>query len=432
MTLSRTTIVLLLAVVPFAVASTVAENDVRQDTSTVVPGNSTAPSDSPEPMPKWAGFIGCLVASVFFGSNLLPVKQFSAGDGFFFQFIFCVAVWLVGLVLDIILNNQRFYPLVLIGGEYARRLPPNGFATRSTISGVLWTTGNLVTVFCIKTCGLAVGLLIWGTTSLIVGWAGGRFGFFGVKAQIPPTAVKLGLNYTSVVLAAISAIFFLFIESNTTTAASATSEGREASYSASSDDRSMVSLSRLEKAENKEEDENIDMDFPFLNKMSDRVQKILGCALAAMAGIFYGLMFIPDQYIRDHAGRFTDEEGRSPPANGLYYINSQYSGVLLSSLFYFVVYAALKRNKPVINPVVALPALASGAMWGIANIGFIVAISALSSAVAYPIVSVLPGIVTSLWSLFLFREIQGKRNYLFLSAGMLVRILAAILSGLSA
>ncbi|CAF4784057.1 unnamed protein product, partial [Rotaria magnacalcarata] len=53
---------------------------------------------------------------------------------------------------------------------------------------VLWTTGNLVTVFCIKTCGLAVGLLIWGTTSLVVGWAGGRFGIFGLAPQVPTTS----------------------------------------------------------------------------------------------------------------------------------------------------------------------------------------------------------------------------------------------------
>jgi hypothetical protein len=67
-------------------------------------------------VPLWAGFVGCLVASVFFGSNLLPVKQFSAGNGIFFQFAFCIAAWLIGLLLDLILDNQRFYPLVLIGG----------------------------------------------------------------------------------------------------------------------------------------------------------------------------------------------------------------------------------------------------------------------------------------------------------------------------
>ena len=68
-------------------------------------------------------------------------------------------------------------------------------------------------------------------------------------------------------------------------------------------------------------------------------------------------------------------------------------------------------------------------MWAVANIGFIVAISTLTGAVAYPIVNVLPGIVSSLWSLFLFREIQGKKNLIFLGIGMLLRILAAVLSG---
>lgn len=68
-------------------------------------------------VPLWAGFMGCLVASVFFGSNFVPVKQYSAGDGFFYQFVYCVAVWIIGLILDVILDNQRFYPLVLIGGK---------------------------------------------------------------------------------------------------------------------------------------------------------------------------------------------------------------------------------------------------------------------------------------------------------------------------
>jgi hypothetical protein len=67
-------------------------------------------------VPLWAGFIGCLVASIFFGSFLLPVKQFSAGDGFFFQFVSCAAIYVVGLIVDLILGNQRLYPLVIVGG----------------------------------------------------------------------------------------------------------------------------------------------------------------------------------------------------------------------------------------------------------------------------------------------------------------------------
>jgi len=80
-------------------------------------GNTTAIAASVDgPLPIWAGFIGCLVASIFFGSSFVPVKQFSAGDGVFFQFIFCIAVYFVGLIVDLILNNQNWYPLVLIGG----------------------------------------------------------------------------------------------------------------------------------------------------------------------------------------------------------------------------------------------------------------------------------------------------------------------------
>ncbi|CAF1479684.1 unnamed protein product [Adineta steineri] len=380
---------------------------VASDEVTIENNSTASNATKEEPMPKWAGFIGCIVASGVFGSYLLPVKQFSVGDGFFFQFVFCVAVWLVGLILDLIIGNQRFYPLVLVGG-------------------VLWTTGNLVTVFCIKTCGLSVGLLIWGTTSLIMGWAGGRFGLFGVTAQVPVSTTDKALNYISVVLAAISAIFFLFIKSTTTT----TPTKRKASYDANYDGRSTMELSDRRNTDKNDAD-NLETDFPFLNRINEKLQKVLGCVLAALAGVFYGLMFIPDQYIRDHKDDYVYDT-KPAPMNGLFYISSQYAGILLSSLFYFVVYAALKHNKPVVNASVILPALASGALWAIANIGFIVAISALSSAVAYPIVSVLPGIVSSLWSLFLFREIQGKKNYIFLGIGMVIRILAAVFSGLSA
>ena len=68
-------------------------------------------------VPIWVGFIGCLVATIFFGSNLIPVKQFSSGDGFFFHLIFCVAMHIVGIIVDLILDNQRFYPLAMLGGK---------------------------------------------------------------------------------------------------------------------------------------------------------------------------------------------------------------------------------------------------------------------------------------------------------------------------
>lgn len=286
----------------------------------------------------------------------------------------------------------------------------------------MWNTGNLATVFCIKTCGLAVGVLIWSTTSLIMGWASGRFGFFGLTPQVPTTTTKLALNYASVVLAASSAIIFVFIKS--------TSKPRKPRYDAMNDAKIPVNLSKTTTIPI-EIEQILETDFPFLNRLSVPVQKAVGCALAATAGAFFGIIFIPDQYIRDHREKFIYKND-IPPKNGLYYVSSQYSGILLSSIFYFIIYGIFKRNRPNINPSIALPAMISGAMWAIANVGFIVAISVLKSAVAYPIVSVLPGIVASLWSLFWFKEIQDKRNYIVLACGMIVRCLAAILSGLSA
>lgn len=253
-----------------------------------------------------------------------------------------------------------------------------------------------------------------------MGWAGGRFGIFGLTPQVPSTDSKLALNYLGVAFAALSGIFFLFIKS--------TNKPQSSLYNINSEEPTPLELSEIGNSNAEEYEEEI--DFPFLNRMSPTIQKVVGCTLAAFAGLFYGLMFVPDQYIRDHQQDFLFH-GKAPPKNGLFYVNSQYSGILLSSLSYFIIYSILKRNKPSINPSIALPAMVSGVMWAVANIGFIVAISTLSGAVAYPIVNVLPGIVSSLWSLFLFREIQGKKNLIFLGIGMILRILAAVLSGLS-
>lgn len=61
-------------------------------------------------------------------------------------------------------------------------------------------------------------------------------------------------------------------------------------------------------------------------------------------------------------------------------------------------------------PQVALPALASGVMWGVADALWFVANEKLGFVVAFPIVLAGPGIVASLWSIFLLHELEGTRN----------------------
>ncbi|KAI2668600.1 Transmembrane protein 144 [Labeo rohita] len=105
------------------------------------------------------GFISCAVAVVFYGSNFVPVKKIDTGDGMFFQWILCAAIWTVSLVVNIILHSPKFWPLAMLGGA-------------------IWATVPIV-----KTIGLGLGLLIWALFNLLLGWASSRFGWFGIGAE---------------------------------------------------------------------------------------------------------------------------------------------------------------------------------------------------------------------------------------------------------
>ena len=69
----------------------------------------------PESM-QWLGYIAAAVAVAFFGSNFIPVKKFDTGDGLFFQWVMCVGIWLVGMVVNVIQQQPPFFLPVLLGG----------------------------------------------------------------------------------------------------------------------------------------------------------------------------------------------------------------------------------------------------------------------------------------------------------------------------
>lgn len=69
------------------------------------------------------GYIGALIAILFFGSNFLPVKKFDTGDGLFYQWVMCIGIWIVGLVVNVIRLQPPFFLPVFYGG-------------------ILWTTGE--------------------------------------------------------------------------------------------------------------------------------------------------------------------------------------------------------------------------------------------------------------------------------------------------
>ena len=136
-------------------------------------------------------YIFILISAFGFGSNFVPIKKYSSGDGLFFQFIFCCSVFFTGILAGFYNHFQYFEPIAMIGG-------------------VLWTTGNILSVPAIKLIGLAPAICIWGSSNMLLGWSSGTFGILGypIKDYISNT----NLNYSGVILSLISLILYSCIK----------------------------------------------------------------------------------------------------------------------------------------------------------------------------------------------------------------------------
>merc|ERR1719352_1946423 len=97
--------------------------------------------------------------------------------------------------------------------------------------------------------------------------------------------------------------------------------------------------------------------------------------------------------------------------DGLDYVFNQFCGILLASIGYFLLYCVYMGNEPKINPQIALPGFLSGVMWAVAQVCWFVANAELGYSTSFPIVLIGPGLIATLWSVFLFKDIRGARNY---------------------
>ncbi|UJR34851.1 hypothetical protein I4U23_027632 [Adineta vaga] len=330
-----------------------------------------------QPYPIWVGYLSVIISVLFFGSNFVPAAKFPIGDGVSFQFFLCCGIWFTGVIINLILDNPPFYPLVIIGG-------------------VLWTTGNVLSMFVIPINGLGLSMLLWGTSNLFIGWASGHFGWFGLKSEGVEVPI---FNYLGVSIAVLSGLIFLGIRSQQNQSLEEDNLSSQL-INSNSDEKSQLSKQ---------------------NRM-----RLLGCLLAIISGVLFGLVFTPSTYIQDHHEKYP-----LSTKNGLHYVFSMYTGILFASFFYFMIYIIFKKNQPYISIQSIFPAFLSGIMWGIAQAGFILANSILSQAISFPLISIGPGTLAALWSILYLKDIRGKRNYLIFTIGTVIRIIAAILIILS-
>ncbi|KAM6148185.1 transmembrane protein 144 [Erethizon dorsatum] len=336
------------------------------------------------------GYLSCFIAILLFGSNFAPLKKYDTGDGMFLQWVLCAAVWLVALVVNLILHCPRFWPLAMLGG-------------------CIWATGNIAVVPIIKTIGLGLGILIWGSFNAITGWASSRFGWFGIDAE---EVSKPVLNYIGAGLSVISAFIFLFVKSEiprNTCATDTTPLMGEHVINSAPDPCAGPS---------------------WVDRLSAAHCRLLGCSLAVISGTLYGSTFVPIIYIKDH-GRGNDSIYAGASQYDLDYVFAHFSGIFLTSTVYFLVYCIAMKNSPKLYPEAVLPGFLSGVLWAIATCCWFIANHSLSAVVSFPIITAGPGFIAALWGVFIFKEIQGLRNYLLLMLAFCVILAGALCTAFS-
>uniref|UniRef100_A0A914DRH3 Transmembrane protein 144 n=1 Tax=Acrobeloides nanus TaxID=290746 RepID=A0A914DRH3_9BILA len=277
------------------------------------------------------GLLACAVASLFFGTMFVPVRKYASGDGLFVQWVMSSAILVVGIIVNMFVGFPAFQPLAMIGG-------------------VCWAIGNVTAVPIISTIGLGLGILIWGTTNCLVGWACGRFGLFGINASEPRSPV---INYFGLVLVIIGGFLFSQVRSTV----SQVDEGDHNEEGRSS----VPEEERLD-----EEDAGLVRNYEATNTTINRsTKRAFGIGLSLFAGVFYGVTFVPVVYIQDHHDKFP-----SAPESAIAFALSHYCGIYLTSTAFFFIYLVYTQNRPFINPKIALPSLITGLFWAIAQLSW--------------------------------------------------------------
>lgn len=167
-------------------------------------------------------------------------------------------------------------------------------------------------------------------------------------------------------------------------------------------------------------------DESWVSRLSPAKKRLIGCSLAVVAGVLYGSSFVPVLYIKDH-GRRNETIYAGASQFDLDYVFAHFSGIFLTSTIYFLIYCAVRKNKPIVYPQAILPGFVSGVLWAIANCCWFIANNYLSAVVSFPIITAGPGLVAAAWGVLVFKEIKGLKNYMLLSVAFCI-ILAGSLS----
>jgi hypothetical protein len=162
-------------------------------------------------------------------------------------------------------------------------------------------------------------------------------------------------NYFGVALSIIGALLFLSVKSNTisqpipSAAAEEIDDETEPLISNSSyrTGYQAIDLNIVE----------VDGMTSFLQNLSPLRKRIVGIGLSVTAGICVGLTYAPYLYFIDRYDNVSK--------NGLDYVFSMFTGVLITAFIYFIIYCIIKKNNPQVKSTSILPGFSNGWIWDI-------------------------------------------------------------------
>ncbi|XP_058504888.1 transmembrane protein 144b [Solea solea] len=336
------------------------------------------------------GIAANAVAVLLYGSNFVPIKRIETGDGMFFQWVNCAAIWVVSMLGDLMLQSPKFHPFAMLGGA-------------------IWATGNLAVVPIVKAIGLGLGTLFWGSSSLLVGWATARFGLFGIDAEDVPRPI---LNYCGAGLCLLSGLIFFFVK---------------ADVELHPDSESLPLL--IDRRTNSSSFGPSSSEF-WIDVIGPKTRRFIGCMLAITSGLLFGASFVPLFYIKTHSSR-EDSIFHGASVYDLDYVYAHCSGIFLASTLYFAIYCAAMNNRPRVYSRAILPGLLSGLMWALATYCWFLANNYLSAVITFPITSAGYSLVAAMWGSLIFKEIKGLANCFIFFLATCVVLAGSLLTAIS-
>jgi hypothetical protein len=262
--------------------------------------------------------------------------------------------------------------------------------------------------------------------NMLVGWGSARFGILGQPQGVVSNSL---LNYAGVGTAVVAMVVFAFLKpENLSAKGGAADKGPEYEKLNASTNSYGFELGFDEDHEPEEKKEA-----SWTDSLTDVQKKMYGIVASVAAGCMYGVNFNPPGYVASHAcatGGACKYPGMSGDVKD--YVFSHFIGIWLMATCFLLAYCVSTKNQPRFSLEAIFPSFVSGLIWASAQVSWFFANSLLGNVVAFPIISIGPGLISAVWGIAVFGELKGAKNLGLVAAAFALIAGASTMMALSA